>query len=818
MGAGSSKGWSEQMKIKALALKNIRSYRDLEVSFPDGIILFEGDIGSGKSTLLYAIELGLFGPAEGGTRKKSDFYLRAGEKEGWVRLDIEAGGKEYSLHREINKTGSGACKLSVDGAFAEFSPTEMRKNVLDILGFNEPPGTRALSVIYRYAVFTPQEEMKKILVMEEDDRIQTLRKAFRIEDYKVARENAEIAASRFQSRSDILKEVEKELAERRQLLKESGEARERLAGELVRYEKEAEEARGSLGKLDEEVRKLEALRDRRDRHEGEARRLRDRLEHLNDWLAKADGELVGMNEEQRRRDELLPKVASDQESARRLKELEGISRERQVLALELAGLRRDLHNIDQNLKNADLQRGELDTLTVHIKQMESEVDDYRSVEDRVNNLQGHEAKLREKIENIISRIGELEQERHSYESLEKGKRCPKCGQELSSAHLKKLLDDGAAKMTGSVSERVALCDKLRSREVQLRAGKKLLKEIAEKRDVLRQLEGEAKALRNGLSEAKELAKKRDSLSDEAKKAEEQLAKKDIENEVRILREQQEEWRGHRDEFSRLEERLAGMRRRLEQVDKYRREKDEAQLSIENLEKELKGLASMYDECLLSAKKEQRERNLRRSHSLDTDIGWVKRSLEDAAGAMGRLAIDINEREQRISDLARYREGAAWLSEFFGPALAAIERHVMSHINVEFEELLKKWFGMLFEGTELEVAVDENFTPMVRQGGYELDIRALSGGEKTAVAFAYRLALNHMVKEVSGVDRSNLLILDEPTDGFSTEQMAKVRDVLRELNAPQLILVSHERELEGFADHIFKVVKENGVSRIETARG
>jgi DNA repair exonuclease SbcCD ATPase subunit len=46
----------------------------------------------------------------------------------------------------------------------------------------------------------------------------------------------------------------------------------------------------------------------------------------------------------------------------------------------------------------------------------------------------------------------------------------------------------------------------------------------------------------------------------------------------------------------------------------------------------------------------------------------------------------------------------------------------------------------------------------------------------------------------------------------------VRDVLREVRAPQLIIVSHERELEGFADHLFRVVKENGASRVETVRG
>jgi len=144
------------MKLKRLAMKNIRSYRDAEVAFPDGIILFEGDIGSGKSTILYAIELALFGPAEGETRKKKDFYLRGDEKEGWVRLDVEVAGKEYSFHRELNRTGSGKCKVLVDGGFTEYAPSEMRRKVLDILGFNEPPGARASSVIYRYAVFTPQ--------------------------------------------------------------------------------------------------------------------------------------------------------------------------------------------------------------------------------------------------------------------------------------------------------------------------------------------------------------------------------------------------------------------------------------------------------------------------------------------------------------------------------------------------------------------------------------------------------------------------------------------------------------------------------------
>ncbi len=78
---------------------------------------------------------------------------------------------------------------------------------------------------------------------------------------------------------------------------------------------------------------------------------------------------------------------------------------------------------------------------------------------------------------------------------------------------------------------------------------------------------------------------------------------------------------------------------------------------------------------------------------------------------------------------------------------------------------------------------------MEQDGYEQDIYYLSGGEKTSVALAYRLALNSIVQKVSTGMKSNLLILDEPTDGFSKEQLYNVRDILNEIRCPQVIIVS-----------------------------
>jgi exonuclease SbcC len=62
-------------------------------------------------------------------------------------------------------------------------------------------------------------------------------------------------------------------------------------------------------------------------------------------------------------------------------------------------------------------------------------------------------------------------------------------------------------------------------------------------------------------------------------------------------------------------------------------------------------------------------------------------------------------------------------------------------------------------------------------------------------------------------KSNLLILDEPTDGFSKHQLGKVRDILDELQSPQIIFVSHDKEVESFADQIFRVTKTQGESKV-----
>ncbi|RMD67792.1 SMC family ATPase, partial [Candidatus Pacearchaeota archaeon] len=110
---------------------------------------------------------------------------------------------------------------------------------------------------------------------------------------------------------------------------------------------------------------------------------------------------------------------------------------------------------------------------------------------------------------------------------------------------------------------------------------------------------------------------------------------------------------------------------------------------------------------------------------------------------------------------------------------------------------------------------ESFTPIILKGETEMPYEFLSGGERTALALAYRLALNQLINSfMSNIKTKGIIILDEPTDGFSETQINKMRDIFEELNASQLIIVSHEQKIEGFVDNVIRIAKEKDESQIQ----
>src|SRR3989344_8523671 len=180
------------MKIKKINLKNIRSYQSQSVEFPEGSLLLAGDVGSGKTTLLLAIEYALFGLQPG---QKGSALLRHDSTLGEVILECEIDDYEVIIERHLKRENrsivSDYTALTLDGEMQEYSVTELKTKILALLGFPSE-FVKKNNILYRYTVYTPQEQMKQIILEDPESRLNVLRHVLGIDKYKRIRENLTI--------------------------------------------------------------------------------------------------------------------------------------------------------------------------------------------------------------------------------------------------------------------------------------------------------------------------------------------------------------------------------------------------------------------------------------------------------------------------------------------------------------------------------------------------------------------------------------------------------------------------------------------------
>lgn len=104
---------------------------------------------------------------------------------------------------------------------------------------------------------------------------------------------------------------------------------------------------------------------------------------------------------------------------------------------------------------------------------------------------------------------------------------------------------------------------------------------------------------------------------------------------------------------------------------------------------------------------------------------------------------------------------------------------------------------------------EDYEILLTTGGRERTFQQLSGGEQMASALAVRLAL---LREVSDID---VAFFDEPTANLDDQRRDNLAEqILNVKGFSQLFVISHDDTFERNTDHVVRLVKEGGVSRVE----
>jgi len=204
----------------------------------------------------------------------------------------------------------------------------------------------------------------------------------------------------------------------------------------------------------------------------------------------------------------------------------------------------------------------------------------------------------------------------------------------------------------------------------------------------------------------------------------------------------------------------------------------------------------------------------RERELFMEINGIQNKKEEIEKSIDALSKEINQKLEIKENIRNTQALVNWLEEYFMNLMITMEKHVMSRLYREFNEYFIEWFHSLIEDESISAKLNDEFSPVIQQNGYDTELEHLSGGEKTSVALAYRLALNKVINDfISHIKTRDLIILDEPTDGFSDQQLDRVRELLENLNIPQIIVVSHEAKIETFVDSIIRISKTEHISSI-----
>jgi len=814
------------MILKSIKLENIRSYLSQHIEFPEGSLLLSGDIGSGKSTILHAVEYALFG-----TRRDDltgEALLRHGKDSGSVELKFAVDNKEIIIKRMLKRSKDSIKQESgymiIDGIKDDLMPVEIKTRILELVGYPKNLLTKSKELIYRYTVYTPQEQMKQILNEDAETRLNILRKVFGIDKYKTIKENISIYTSWLKDRSKemagMIVGIEEKKLKRDEYAKES----ERLGMEMVSLAPEIIRSQAELKKIKEEISGFESeinmLNDKKRRFEIEKMRLSEKtssaeknrksINDLQNQLLMLDKNIAilqistGITKEQMEKSvmekdgkikEIIRyRAEADEKKISYAKMIDDLAKEIHEKTQQISALRQKEEELEKN----KIAAGRKDELAAEIEHIEKEVNE-----------------LNMKIRECQLMISSSESTKSKITAIDE---CPTCRQKVGDAHKKEIHEAEERKIAES-RQKIGLFDTDKKEKLLRHLDLKKEHEDMHKRSMIAErLMSEIRYLNRIKAEISAKDEKKLLLEEQIRqmdKKSDELASIDInslsaglENERSILKKILE-----KEYMQRAIEEKKRMLAQLEESNKNAGDEISGiEIQMARLEKDIssaKDLEEQYKKSRLRLENAaENEKNLKMKEA------GMKKEAEGIGKLLRLVQQEIEYKEQIRKNIEKTLQLQHWFEDHFTNVVSQIEKQVMAKVYIQFNELFRKWFNMLVNDSMISARLDSDFTPCIEQNGYQTAADNLSGGEKTAVALAYRLALNKVINDVvSEIKTKDLIILDEPTDGFSTEQLDKVREVLDELGMKQVIIVSHESKMESFVDKIVRLNKEGHVSKM-----
>ncbi len=775
------------MKIKSIELKNFLVHEYSLIDFVDGINIITGQNGSGKSSIIEAICFCLFGKAI--YRNKKEDLIRYGQRDFLIKMIMNNNQRDFIIERRSSTFSTNLYGVN--------SPNLLKAYLLKNFNINYKRYISTLLIkqksIDEFIRATPIGRMKEF---EKIIGIDIFKKIIDVNQRIIKEYEGYIKGFDYFKKKNDLEEIEKTISqiefENNQKIK-TKENFEKTLNELKNNKKFLEDAKELYGKLKEI-----------ENYEKKYKEIEEELEKDKEIFQKYEkyNEIYKKAIETKSAYENFIKIKNELETIEKHKE--GYEKYQKYLDYLNDEKTKELDSIvkrGREIKN--LLRSEFGNL--------NECSDYINI---LNQLKQKRQELLERKQKIIQRIGEIDNQISQNQKILKELEntygnCPICKRPLDENHRKIVIQSAKTEINNLSLEKQKIEKELEIIDKELKETERKLKFEPNIEEFCKLKEIFKKDKEHWDKWEKEI--KNYKIYEEDYKIYSQkvvLEKRKVEYENKI-----KEWiydYGFQDVINFVEE---------------NRKFYESYLSKMSFKKQLEIEINKKNEILL---KLQNYKNIN-FENLDIEIQKVEEEIEKISNEIGKLEGEIKTNEKRINELKIRKEDIKKeLNEYENKKsqkqiyeelndrlinLITFERK-RSYENLKFyvQYYFDKFNLSDYKSIEIEFSEEKMDIFLKNESGYDINVNSLSGGEKTALSLAMRLAIAQMLDI-----KFKIFILDEPTDGMDNERIESLGELfynfIKYNPDYQLIVITHEEEIAQMGYYRIHLERKNNRSYV-----
>ena len=232
--------------------------------------------------------------------------------------------------------------------------------------------------------------------------------------------------------------------------------------------------------------------------------------------------------------------------------------------------------------------------------------------------------------------------------------------------------------------------------------------------------------------------------------------------------------------------------------------------------------SKFDISGLEAARVQRERVFRRYYLLESELRTKENRKKELVRRLDEIKERIDRAQQKIERMEKIVKVVGIIS-----GIRDAYRSIQPKLRSEFVKVLRNFVQQVLdsltgrEGALINILIDKTYTPYVKsESSVEREVSALSGGERTLLAFAYRLGLGQLIMQSRTGHGLSMLLLDEPTENLGREDgsIGRLAEAISRFKAiEQIIAVTHSEVFAEKAENVIRLEKEAGISRVSVEK-